>query len=75
MGVHPTRCGEFEAHPEGPDAYVQALLALIEEGQADGKVAAVGECGLDYDRYVRCLVSAAGSAVCMLGASGRAACQ
>lgn len=52
VGVHPTRCGEFEAHPEGAEAYMGALADLIRRGA--GKVVAVGECGLDYDRTQFC---------------------
>jgi Tat protein secretion system quality control protein TatD with DNase activity len=50
VGVHPTRCSEFEEHPEGAEAYMAALLDIILEGQHLGKVVAVGEMGLDYDR-------------------------
>jgi len=57
VGVHPTRCGEFEAHPDGPDAYLAALAEVLKEGQAEGKVVAVGETGLDYDRWVDWCVS------------------
>lgn len=52
--MHPTRCGEFEAHPEGPDAYLQALADVIADGRRDGKVVAIGEAGLDYDRLHFC---------------------
>jgi len=53
VGVHPTRCGEFEAWAEGPDAYLAALLAAGQEG-AGGPCVAVGEFGLDYDRLQFC---------------------
>jgi TatD DNase family protein len=56
VGVHPTRCSEFEEHPEGAEAYMAALLDIILEGQHLGKVVAVGEMGLDYDRCLLLLV-------------------
>lgn len=54
VGVHPTRCNEFEAHPEGPEAYMAALLTILKDGMSDGKIVAIGECGLDYDRLHFC---------------------
>lgn len=52
VGVHPTRCGDFESYSDGPEAYLQALLKLAVEGSNEKKVVAIGECGLDYDRCV-----------------------
>jgi TatD DNase family protein len=51
VGVHPTRCNEFE---QDPDEHLKQLLSLAQEGQKDGTVAAIGECGLDYDRTKFC---------------------
>ncbi|KAI9032069.1 putative deoxyribonuclease TATDN1-like protein [Hyaloraphidium curvatum] len=49
VGVHPTRCSEFDAHPAGPADYLRRLLDLARRGRAKGKVVAVGELGLDFD--------------------------
>ncbi|XP_063225462.1 deoxyribonuclease TATDN1 isoform X2 [Bacillus rossius redtenbacheri] len=43
-------CQEFEA--DEPSAYLEALKQVATEGR--GKVVAVGECGLDYDRLQFC---------------------
>ncbi|KAI9280693.1 hypothetical protein BY458DRAFT_430533 [Sporodiniella umbellata] len=50
VGCHPTRCKEFEKHPNGPQAYFQELSKLAESKC----VIAIGECGLDYDRLHFC---------------------
>ncbi|KAF9244544.1 hypothetical protein BU15DRAFT_85921 [Melanogaster broomeanus] len=51
VGCHPTRSKEFDEYPGGPEAYLLALDKLI-GGNLNGKgrVVAIGECGLDYDR-------------------------
>ena len=51
VGVHPTRCKEIEDSPQGPDAYWDALNVLLQDNKASAKIVAIGECGLDYDRY------------------------
>ncbi len=50
MGVHPTSAHLFETN--GGDLYLDELRSLIEANS--DKVAAVGECGLDYDRLHFC---------------------
>ncbi|KAG6744952.1 hypothetical protein POTOM_051593 [Populus tomentosa] len=44
---------EFEESGD-PEKHFQALLSLAKEGIQKGKVVAIGECGLDYDRLHFC---------------------
>eukprot|EP00890_Picochlorum_soloecismus_P003682 jgi/Picsp_1/4314/NSC_01822-R1_related dnase len=53
-GIHPTRAREWSAFVDGPEKYMEELCKVIEQGIADGKVVAIGECGLDYDRVRFC---------------------
>lgn len=56
VGVHPTRGDEWASHEKGPEAYMHELEMVIQDGLTDGKVVAIGECGLDYDRTQFCTV-------------------
>eukprot|EP01006_Ploeotia_vitrea_P018080 TRINITY_DN49342_c0_g1_i1.p2 TRINITY_DN49342_c0_g1~~TRINITY_DN49342_c0_g1_i1.p2 ORF type:complete len:262 (-),score=30.19 TRINITY_DN49342_c0_g1_i1:1529-2314(-) len=52
VGVHPTRCNEFDDEKTTPDDHLKALQEVVSSGK--GKVVAIGECGLDYDRTQFC---------------------
>jgi TatD DNase family protein len=52
IGVHPTESNEYR--DIGEEAVNARLETLIEEGKRLGKVLAIGECGLDYDRLHFC---------------------
>lgn len=47
-GIHPTRC-----HGLGDDT-MQRLERIVQSGLERGTLAAIGECGLDYDRLQFC---------------------
>ncbi|KIY45781.1 Mg-dependent DNase [Fistulina hepatica ATCC 64428] len=51
VGCHPTQSKIFEKYPDGPDVFLESLDGLISANvQGRGRVVAIGECGLDYDR-------------------------
>lgn len=52
LGVHPTRCGEFEADGQDPEEYFQKLSDSLTEHK--NHIVAIGELGLDYDRLHFC---------------------
>lgn len=52
VGVHPSHSKVFQEREQ--DDILQSLIDLISDGGSDGKVVAIGECGLDYDRLHFC---------------------
>ncbi|KAJ1654400.1 hypothetical protein IWQ61_005666 [Dispira simplex] len=53
VGCHPTRCLEF-TQGNDPEGYYNQLLSLARSHEYQGRVVAIGECGLDYDRIQFC---------------------
>ena len=54
-GVHPTRCSsELGENEESWEGYWNELREVIKEGANEGKIVAIGELGMDYDRLKFC---------------------
>lgn len=51
LGVHPTRCGEFDS-ADNPEAHFQRLCESLDQHREH--IVALGELGLDYDRLHFC---------------------
>lgn len=54
VGIHPTRCLEFQQDGANAEEHLAELLQVAQDGMTDGSVVAVGEMGLDYDRLEFC---------------------
>lgn len=52
VGVHPTRCSEFDTKYPSPDEYIGELKEVLDMNK--GKIVAIGEFGLDYERTQFC---------------------
>lgn len=52
IGVHPTRCSEFDSKADSPEAYIKELEVIFDTNK--GKIVALGEFGLDYERTQFC---------------------
>ncbi|KLO20765.1 hypothetical protein SCHPADRAFT_918156 [Schizopora paradoxa] len=51
LGCHPTRSGDFDKFEGGPETYLHCIDETISRHlEGPGRIVAVGECGLDYDR-------------------------
>jgi len=53
VGVHPTRCSEFENNGQNADLYMNELVSILKDDK-NNKISAIGEFGLDYDRLEFC---------------------
>eukprot|EP00494_Astrolonche_serrata_P025778 UN26039 len=46
IGVHPTNCNKFSSD----EKYLDKMLEVCERGVKMGKIVAVGECGLEFNK-------------------------
>lgn len=62
VGVHPTRCSEFDTEFPTPSEYIQNLKQEFDSNI--DKIVALGEFGLDYERTKFCDVETQKKYVC-----------